>query len=534
MDDDGMQFAFRDKCVDDVCARPHAEELLQRLPDGATLVARLVTRFCSHHNANYLDINRISLIELAISAAAAGLNEYEGINCIINIASLYLPHSFLTDISTVTPTPIRGLNNLLRLLLAYHDPELALHLDGVQADFSSFTQDWICSLFARTCSTLTLQLQLLDNYFLQADPFFFIFLALALMLPQRGELHKLDTAPDITTRLLETRIGTPEELLALFTRAAALSLQTPIAFKKQVYAAMNDTVHFKAWVYEYTLTSKCIHVSALDVDADKAYSNLSYFVCDFRSDAEYDAGRLPTAYHFPPQSTFLDGENSVASQLHELVAASDEGGKPLHIVLCGSGAPAGGGQQGQHDQQQRLEHQDQDQEQRVNTAGEPDRMVERVALSLLNAHLPRISLFHRGYYGCHELFEVGKLELAGHAAAQCHICRTLIRGGQGALPAYADITRSITDAVKKLPTVVAPVASGRTLLGAIGQRLATRSALTAVCAPKGSPLTEAPLVRSFATTHTMLRPRTVETVPVQTVANANFAHLTAQATATPL
>lgn len=75
-------------------------------------------------------------------------------------------------------------SSVLRLLLLYHEPELCSFLDTKRAFTDHYSKGWINSLFASVCS-LPVVSAIWDLYFMQADPFFMMFLSLIMLINAR-------------------------------------------------------------------------------------------------------------------------------------------------------------------------------------------------------------------------------------------------------------------------------------------------------------------------------------------------------------
>ena len=75
-------------------------------------------------------------------------------------------------------------SSVLRLLLLYHEPELCSFLDTKRISPDQYTKVWMNTLFAGVCS-LPAVCTMWDLYFMQADPFFMLFLSLIMVINAR-------------------------------------------------------------------------------------------------------------------------------------------------------------------------------------------------------------------------------------------------------------------------------------------------------------------------------------------------------------
>ncbi|KAH3743823.1 TBC1 domain family member 23 [Pelomyxa schiedti] len=362
--------------------------------EGGVVVARLASIFCSSRSISSNSSNIKYVMEVASAFSGLRMMDQEGAACLAVIESRYLPHSLGADSPKMAV--MTGLVRLFYLLVTYHDPVLASSL--LRADKPhTFTHDWLCCLFAHTCSSLDIFLQLCDAYFLLEDSLLFMFMAVSLVMSVRKTLIA-SSQRELENLLNKLRISSSDQLQTLITRALAISSHTPSSFRKQLYSTMTDMVYFHAWIYSYLVNSPCLHISVLDMLADQK-KKIPYYICDCRPQDHFDAGHLPEAHHIPlPDPS--DKSASLDEFVQELkgVSSSTDGMKHVHIVLCGIGA---------HESPTEVDEE-------MNTA----------LLALLKAGIMRISVFHRGYEGCHELFAAGKIELESHVVTGCSPCKT--------------------------------------------------------------------------------------------------------------
>ncbi|KAF3430332.1 hypothetical protein E2986_04206 [Frieseomelitta varia] len=301
-------------------------------------------------------------------------------------------------------------SSVLRLLLLYHEPELCSFLDTKRVSPDQYTKGWVTTLFAGVCS-LPAVCTMWDLYFMQADPFFMLFLSLIMVINAREQI--LSMKDNDKQSIIDAIAAMPcaleaEDVTDFCSLAQYYAMKTPSSFKQDLYPIM----------FGDGFDEKCIsHVLCLPVSAQELVENsiespsmanisvesVKFFLVDCRPAEQYNAGHLPTAFHLDcdlmlqePAAFATAVQGLLQAQRQALAVGSQAGGE--HLCFLGSGRQ------------------------------EEDRYTHMVIASFLQKHTQYVSMVTSGYQGCfiaaiHEYFgdEVVS-SLVDHNSQHCLVC----------------------------------------------------------------------------------------------------------------
>ncbi|KAK9308378.1 hypothetical protein QLX08_001562 [Tetragonisca angustula] len=292
-----------------------------------------------------------------------------------------------------------------RLLLLYHEPELCSFLDTKRVSPDQYTKGWVTTLFAGVCS-LPAVCTMWDLYFMQADPFFMLFLSLIMVINAREQI--LSMKDNDKQSIIDAIAAMPcaleaEDVTDFCSLAQYYAMKTPSSFKQDLYPIM----------FGDGFDEKCIsHVLCLPVSAQELVENsiespsmantsvesVKFFLVDCRPAEQYNAGHLPTAFHLDcdlmlqePAAFATAVQGLLQAQRQALAVGSQAGGE--HLCFLGSGRQ------------------------------EEDRYTHMVIASFLQKHTQYVSMVTSGYQAIHEYFgdEVVS-SLVDHNSQHCLVC----------------------------------------------------------------------------------------------------------------
>ncbi|XP_043522339.1 TBC1 domain family member 23 isoform X1 [Frieseomelitta varia] len=296
-------------------------------------------------------------------------------------------------------------SSVLRLLLLYHEPELCSFLDTKRVSPDQYTKGWVTTLFAGVCS-LPAVCTMWDLYFMQADPFFMLFLSLIMVINAREQI--LSMKDNDKQSIIDAIAAMPcaleaEDVTDFCSLAQYYAMKTPSSFKQDLYPIM----------FGDGFDEKCIsHVLCLPVSAQELVENsiespsmanisvesVKFFLVDCRPAEQYNAGHLPTAFHLDcdlmlqePAAFATAVQGLLQAQRQALAVGSQAGGE--HLCFLGSGRQ------------------------------EEDRYTHMVIASFLQKHTQYVSMVTSGYQAIHEYFgdEVVS-SLVDHNSQHCLVC----------------------------------------------------------------------------------------------------------------
>ncbi|XP_068988293.1 TBC1 domain family member 23 [Bombus flavifrons] len=296
-------------------------------------------------------------------------------------------------------------SSVLRLLLLYHEPELCSFLDTKRVSPDQYTKGWVTTLFAGVCS-LPAVCTMWDLYFMQADPFFMLFLSLIMVINAREQI--LSMKDNDKQSIIDAIAAMPcaleaEDVTDFCSLAQYYAMKTPSSFKQDLYPI----------IFGDGFDEKCIsHALCLPVSAQELVENsiespsipntsvesVKFFLVDCRPAEQYNAGHLSTAFHLDcnlmlqePAAFATAVQGLLQAQRQALAVGSQAGGE--HLCFLGSGRQ------------------------------EEDRYTHMVVASFLQKHTQYVSMVTSGYQAIHEYFgdEVVS-SLVDHNSQHCLVC----------------------------------------------------------------------------------------------------------------
>ncbi|KAK0079921.1 hypothetical protein PV325_000631 [Microctonus aethiopoides] len=295
-------------------------------------------------------------------------------------------------------------SSVLRLLLLYHEPELCSFLDTKRVSPDQYTKGWVNTLFAGVCSLPAVG-TMWDLYFMQADPFFMMFLSLIMVINAREQI--LSMKDEDKESIIETLSAMPcaleaEDVTDFCSLAQYYAMKTPTSFKQDLYSIMFG----EGGDEKFITHALCLPVSAQEL-VENAVEPMStngpvecvrFFLVDCRPAEQYNAGHLPTAFHLDcnlmlqePAAFATAVQGLLQAQRQALAVGSSAGGE--HLCFLGSGRQ------------------------------EEDRYTHMVVASFLQKHTQYVSMVENGYQAIHEYFgDEVVTNLMDHNSQHCLVC----------------------------------------------------------------------------------------------------------------
>ncbi|XP_017875180.1 TBC1 domain family member 23 [Ceratina calcarata] len=327
-------------------------------------------------------------------------------------------------------------SSVLRLLLLYHEPELCSFLDTKRVSPDQYTKGWVTTLFAGVCS-LPAVCTMWDLYFMQADPFFMLFLSLIMVINAREQI--LSMKDNDKQSIIEAIAAMPcaleaEDVTDFCSLAQYYAMKTPSSFKQDLYPIMfGDGSDEK-----YISHALCLPVSAQELVENSieipsvsstSVESVRFFLVDCRPAEQYNAGHLPTAFHLDcnlmlqePAAFATAVQGLLQAQRQALAVGSQAGGE--HLCFLGSGRQ------------------------------EEDRYTHMVVASFLQKHTQYVSMVTSGYQAIHEYFgdEVVS-SLVDHNSQHCLVCSANISESNSNETSPAKIKNNNSDFFGKIKKV---------------------------------------------------------------------------------
>lgn len=323
-------------------------------------------------------------------------------------------------------------SSVLRLLLLYHEPELCSFLDTKRVSPDQYSKSWINTLFAGVCSLPAVS-TMWDLYFMQADPFFMMFLSLIMVINARDQI--LNMKDDDKESIVNALSAMPcaleaEDVTDFCSLAQYYAMKTPSSFKQDLYSIMFGEGGDEKFISH----ALCLPVSAQELVENTFETSISngsvdsvrFFLVDCRPAEQYNAGHLPTAFHLDcnlmlqePAAFATAVQGLLQAQRQALAVGSQAGGE--HLCFLGSGRQ------------------------------EEDRYTHMVVASFLQKHTQYVSMVANGYQAIHEYFgdEVVS-NLIDHNSQHCLVCTVNMSDSNSNEPSPAKVKNNNSDLFGKI------------------------------------------------------------------------------------
>ncbi|KZC14003.1 PREDICTED: TBC1 domain family member 23 [Dufourea novaeangliae] len=327
-------------------------------------------------------------------------------------------------------------SSVLRLLLLYHEPELCSFLDTKRISPDQYARGWVTTLFSGVCS-LPAVCTMWDLYFMQADPFFMLFLSLIMVINAREQI--LSMKDNDKQSIIDAIAAMPcaleaEDVTDFCSLAQYYAMKTPSSFKQDLYPIMFG----EGYDEKYISHALCLPVSAQELVENSIESpstpnttveSVRFFLVDCRPAEQYNAGHLPTAFHLDcnlmlqePAAFATAVQGLLQAQRQALAVGSQAGGE--HLCFLGSGRQ------------------------------EEDRYTHMVVASFLQKHTQYVSMVTSGYQAIHEYFgdEVVS-SLVDHNSQHCLVCNANISETNSNESSPARVKNNNSDLLGKIKKV---------------------------------------------------------------------------------
>ncbi|ESP04792.1 hypothetical protein LOTGIDRAFT_229906 [Lottia gigantea] len=298
----------------------------------------IITFYCKSRNVKYSTNN--GWLDILQPLLSLKLSKAELYNCFYAIVAKYIPQDCVKN-----GKPF----HLFRLLLQYHDPEIASYLDTKRITPDSYIKNWFTSLFASACD-LKVITKMWDVYFQHSDPFLIFFMSLVILVNARDIILLSDESKP---NLIETMSMFPSGLEAddiedFCALAQYYYNKTPQSFKWDYQSILfgNKLIQGKSSLVDQASQALCLPVSISELlEANQqavTEESVRYFVVDCRPAEQYNNGHLSTAFHLDA-NLMLQNPVEFNTAVHALFAAqqmaiaagSVAGGE--HLCFMGSG-----------------------------------------------------------------------------------------------------------------------------------------------------------------------------------------------------
>lgn len=252
-------------------------------------------------------------------------------------------------------------DQMFRLLVQYHDPDLQLHFDRHRLEIiideiipwvKSLLFDFIASSVNDATELKQTLTYLLDILIIERDPVMYTFLVISILIRDRNNIMSLDIPEELreyckaslssATKEKQQIIKSKMDIFSLYLEAKNLEKETPISARNQLqsiyqasYEAKFDTM--KQLLQESVILplpateiADCFTKDRTRQQQRAQTSKVKYLVIDCRSVKSFQYARLPTAIHIGTRVGY-DNDKMKA------ILSKFEDAKGSHFVIFGTG-----------------------------------------------------------------------------------------------------------------------------------------------------------------------------------------------------
>ncbi|KAL9658809.1 hypothetical protein ABK040_005963 [Willaertia magna] len=279
-------------------------------------------------------------------------------------------------------------DQMFRLLLQYHDPELQVHFDSHRIEKMI---DQIVPWFKSLLFDLILKDDLENiNYLLnlliiERDPVILCFMVFIILIRNRKEILLKTSTKDVEYYCSHSLnvLSTKEDIFSIYLEAIQLKKQTPISSRNQLLSIFQpnsetDFTKLKQLLQESVVlplpTSELVNSFHKNKERNRS-SIIKYIIIDCRSNKSFQYARLPTAVHI---GTKVGYDNKKMKD----ILSRFEDAKGSHFIVFGTG----------------------------RKLNDEENLLKLIAMKFVANHFPHISLATDGFKGCIKFISSNQIE----------------------------------------------------------------------------------------------------------------------------
>ena len=304
----------------------------------------------------------------------------------------------IASLTTATDSKIGYLldcfDQMFRLLVQYHDPDLQLHFDRHRLEViideiipwsKSLLFDFIASSITDASELKQTLTYLLDILIIERDPVMYTFLIISILVRDRSNIMALDIPEELrsycqaglSSKEKQQIIKSKMDIFSLYLEAKNLEKETPISARNQLQSIYQASFEAKFDTMKQLLQESVILPLPATEIADcftkdktrqqqrSQNSKVKYLVIDCRSVKSFQYARLPTAIHVGTRVGY-DNDKMKA------ILSKFEDAKGSHFVIFGTG----------------------------RKLPEEENLLRVIAMKFVTGGFPHISIAVDGFKGC--------------------------------------------------------------------------------------------------------------------------------------
>ncbi|KAL7713032.1 Rhodanese domain-containing protein [Entamoeba marina] len=319
-------------------------------------------------------------------------NESVEMCCGMTKAILYKYHPFYKHLY---PSVITGLQNLIHILLLYHDPILSLHLDTNRIEPIEYTNRFAFNLCVSMCSTIDTIAKVWDDFITYPDTTLFTYCIIGYLICNREKILACKTHQTVLECMFQ-RLDI-DELLTIVAYSKAIRLSTSSSYNRILISVTNNTELYQK-LFSKTLASSLFLPSLTnDIVNDKVIRQVPYLFIDCRKEERFELGTIAAAINLD-YSKRQNIRNYMDELFQKELSLLTQQYSVFHVVLFG----------------------EDDNEENNPDIGE----LTMIALDFAKRGVKRISIMSQGFVVYHKnaMLQTNNYTLMNHEVDNCPLC----------------------------------------------------------------------------------------------------------------
>ena len=332
------------------------------------------------------------IVEIAAIISKAFPTEPVEIRCGLTKAIIYKFQPFYKH---MPKDCITQFENLIHILLLYHDPLLSIHLDTNRIEPYEYTKRFCFTLCMNMCADITTILKVWDEFITFPDITLYVYCVVGYMIYLRKQLLE-GKEHAIVLNVLNKKLKL-NDLKTIVAYSKAIRLSTSSSFNRILVGLFSNSDSYQK-VFAKSLTSSLFLTSlSTDIIGDKLNRQVPFLFIDCRREELFDLGTIPAAInldHLKRQEDKKYMEDLFKKELSLLTQQNSD----FHVVLFG------------HDDK---------------VDSNPDiGELSMIGLDFAKRGVKRVSIMQQGYISYHKnaLANVKGFQVANHEPETCPIC----------------------------------------------------------------------------------------------------------------
>ncbi|EDR26950.1 hypothetical protein, conserved [Entamoeba dispar SAW760] len=334
------------------------------------------------------------IVDVAAVVSKIFQQESIEIRCGITKSIIYKFHPFYKHLY---PTIITGLQNLIHILLLYHDPILSIHLDTNRIEPTEYTNTFAFNLCINMCDSINLISKMWDEFITFPDTTLYIYCVVGYLIYLRKKI--LDAKDHQGVLNVINQPLKVSDIKTIIAYSKAIRLSTASSFNRILLGIMNNSELYQK-VFSKSLTSSLFLTPLVnDIINDKFNRQFPYLFIDCRRQESFDLGTIAAAINLD-YTKRQDDRNYLENLFKNELSILTQPNSTFHVVLFG----------------------DDD-----TVDGNPDiGELSMIGLDFAKRGVKRVSIMQEGFLKYHKnaLTNMKGFQLMNHETETCPLCTT--------------------------------------------------------------------------------------------------------------